>query len=291
MGLFAKFMKETARHAPSVEPGSQQTILESDLAALPAVVQRYMRFMGVLGRPRDWSFRAGFLGRFKTKAEAPWRRCEVWQYDVGAPIARLFYMRIALGRVLPVIGRDLYCEGRGRLVVRLLDQVTVVDAKGPELDAGELVTYLNDLVLIAPSMLLGPNVSWRAGSDETDSFDVSLTDAGRTVTAHVSVDAHGAPVNFETDDRFFEDAKHVFDASGADGAAGAVGASGVSGTADASRWRRTHWSTPRPRFEALDGRQVLAQGRAVWHLPGLELPYAEFELVPGSLVFNVRPGE
>ncbi|MBK8011301.1 MAG: hypothetical protein IPK13_08115 [Deltaproteobacteria bacterium] len=259
-------MKETAGRAPSVQVGQQKTILESDLAALPASVQRYMRYMGVLGRPRDWSFRAGFTGRFKTKREAPWRPCEVWQYDVGSPITRLFYLRIFLGRVLPVIGRDLYYEGQGQMVVRLFDWVTVVDRRGLELDTGELVTYLNDLVLIAPSMLLQPNVAWRAGVDE-NSFDVSLTDAGRTVTARVSVDSDGAPVNFETDDRFFEE------------------------TGAAERWRRTRWSTPRPRFEALDGRQVLARGQAVWHLPGVDLPYAEFDLVPGSLVFNVRPGQ
>ncbi len=31
-------------------------VTEDDLAGLPSTVQRYLRAMGVLNRPRDWSF-------------------------------------------------------------------------------------------------------------------------------------------------------------------------------------------------------------------------------------------
>jgi hypothetical protein len=50
----------------------------------------------------------------------------------------------------------------------------VNNGRGPEFDIGELVTYLNDLALLAPSMLLAPAVSW--GPVDPRSFDLSLTD-------------------------------------------------------------------------------------------------------------------
>ena len=50
----------------------------------------------------------------------------------------------------------------------------VNNGRGPEFDFGELVTYLNDLALLAPSMLLVPAVS--RGPVDARSFDLSLTD-------------------------------------------------------------------------------------------------------------------
>lgn len=67
-------------------------------------------------------------------------------------------------------------RGRGRMHGRLLGLVTVADGSGPEYDASELVTLLNDAVIFAPSMLLRLPVSWSAASDR--SFDVALADRG-----------------------------------------------------------------------------------------------------------------
>ena len=46
-------------------------VTEADLDPLPETARRYLRFMRVVGRPRDWSFRMGFTGRFRRPAMAP----------------------------------------------------------------------------------------------------------------------------------------------------------------------------------------------------------------------------
>src|SRR5262249_45911069 len=102
--------------------------------------------------------------------------------------------------------RDTYLRGRGRMLVKLLDLFTIEDGMGEEYDTGELVTYLNDAVMIAPSMLFVPDISF--SPVDANSFDVSLTDHGRTVTARVIVDENGAPKDFSTTDRFCYDPKH-----------------------------------------------------------------------------------
>jgi hypothetical protein len=189
---------------------------------------------------------------------------EVWQYDTGAPVSRSFFMRMRfLG--LSMIARDTYRDGHGRMLGRLLDLVTVVDGRGPEFDSGELVTYLNDLVLIAPSMLLVPTVTWTA--TDARSFDLSLTDQQHVVTARVFLDDAGAPVNFETTDRVLAD------------------------PANPKHLKRARWTTPMEGFQELAGRRVPTRGQAVWHLPEGDFPYVDFALVPQSLAFNIRPGE
>ncbi len=72
------------------------------------------------------------------------------------------------------------------MVGRLLGLITVVDGHGEEFDIGELVTWLNDAVLLAPSMLLASSTTWSEVHDEA--FDVSVTNAGHTVTGRVFLD-------------------------------------------------------------------------------------------------------
>jgi hypothetical protein len=257
MSLRSRFSSEIAQLGLPQPAGPLPPIREADLSSLPESVQRYLHFMGVVGRARDWSFRLGFSGRFKVKPNAPWRVCEVWQYNTSPEITRTFLMRLRFAG-LSVIGRDTYREGHGRMRGKLLDLVTVVDGSGPAFDLGELVTYLNDMILIAPAMLLTPAVSFSQVDART--FDVALVDHGHTVTARVFLDERGAPINFETSDRFYEDA-------------------------------RTRWSTPVAGFQELDGRMILSRAQAVWHLPAGELAYADFEVIPGSVAFNVLAGQ
>lgn len=148
--------------------------------------------------------------------------------------------------------------------VRLLDLFTIADGAGEEYDTGELVTYLNDAVLIAPSMLLVPEISWAPA--DASSFDISLTDHGRTVTARVVVDENGAPKDFSTTDRFCYNPD------------------------EAKKLMRARWSTPIAGWQVVDGRPQPTNGQAVWHLPRGPFAYADFRPIPGSLVFNVRPG-
>ena len=77
--------------------------------------------------------------------------------------------------VLPMFGVDLYQAGHGRMRGKLLGMITVADGSGAEFDLGELTTYVNDALMLAPSMLLTPAITWRAVDD--DSFDVSMSEA------------------------------------------------------------------------------------------------------------------
>ncbi len=178
MSLYSRFSREVAALDLPVVSGPLEVVSNFRLAGLPEPAQRYLRFMGVVGRPRDWSFRCGFTGRFRTSPRKPWMKCEAWQYNNRPAVARVFHIRIRFGGLLPVVGRDTYVDGRGRMLIRLLDLVTMEDGRGEEYNTGELVTYLNDAVLIAPSMLLAPEISWAAADDS--SFDVSLADHGRS---------------------------------------------------------------------------------------------------------------
>ncbi len=259
--LYRRFVEEVTAAGLPAGPGDATPVTDADLAGLPDVVQQYLRFMAVVGRPRDWSFRARFIGRFRGRPRLGWMPAEAWQYNSGLEIARVFVMRVRLAGIVPMIGRDTYLDGHGRTLGKLLDRLTVVDGQGEEFDIGELTTYLNDAVLLAPSMLLGPATTWTGVDEHT--FDVTLGDAGRRVTGRVLLDERGAPCDFSTTDRF------------ADLPGGLV---------------RAEWRTPVQSWELVDGRPLPGPMGAVWQLPNGPLPYIEGRLVPGSVAFNVAPG-
>ncbi len=193
-----------------------------------------------------------------------WMPIEAVQFDTRTPIARFFHMRARMNGILPVLARDTYVQGHGRMLGKVVDLVTVVDGSGSEFDKGELVTWLNDCVLLAPSMLLGPTTRWSHLDART--FDVSLSDHESTVTARVFIDGRGAPINFETTDRFVTDPDDP-----------------------SHRLIRCRWTTPIESWQPVHGRTYPARGRATWHLPRGEYRYAEFELIPGTLAFDVSP--
>lgn len=262
--LETRFTRELGEEGLSTGPGPTDPVTAEEVAPLPEPVRRYLTFMKVVGSPRIWSFRARMAGTFRLAPDQPWVPMDAWQYNTRLDHARLFYMTLKKYGV-PILGRDTYLRGEGRLLIRPLDLFTVQDARGEELAIGELVTYLNDGILTAPSMLLGPETNWTAVDDRT--FDVALTDSGRTVKGRVFLDERGAPVDFETTDRFGQD------------------------PADPERkFVRARWTTPVEAWTEVGGRPVPVSGQAVWHFPGGDFAYGKMGVVPETLEFNVPPG-
>jgi hypothetical protein len=76
LSLHERFLREAASIGLPKGPGPVVTVAPSQIDALPEPARRYFRFMGVVGRPQDWSFRLGFTGRFRTKPQQRWMKCE-----------------------------------------------------------------------------------------------------------------------------------------------------------------------------------------------------------------------
>jgi hypothetical protein len=145
---------------------------------------------------------------------------------------------------------------------RLLGLVPVASGTGPEFDVSELVTWLNDAVLFAPSMLLISATTWTvANTDNT--FDVAVTDAGHQVRARVMLDADGRPSSFSTTDRW---------------------AALPEGLVQAP------WVTPVTGWQVIDGQSLPTGGNAVWQLPDRSFHYAHIDIPVDGIDYNIAPG-
>lgn len=258
--LYRVFRSDVAGARLPPGPGDEAPVTGDDVRGLDEPVQRYLRFLDVVGRPRVWSFRVRFAGRFRLKPGGPWMPAEAWQYNSAIDIARVFTMRIRVAGIVPMIGHDTYLRGTGRMHGKVLGLVTVADGSGTEFDIGELSTWLNDAVLLAPSMLLDGRATWTAVDDHA--FEVGMSDAGNDVRATVTIDDRGAPIDFVTTDRWCA----------------------LPGGLVQARWR-----TPVPVWELAGGRPFPGPSQVTWDLPDGPFTYIEGGFVPGSLSCNLTP--
>lgn len=223
----------------------------------PEVVDRYLQFMGAQPTDQGCDLRARFAGSF-FKPGLGWMPATAWQFNSADPIERRFVMRIRVGRIVPMVAADTYVAGRGEMLGTLF-RAKVAHGTGPEFDLGELVTWLNDAVLLAPAQLFDAGVDLVELDDHH--FEAKIADGELEASAIVEVDDDGAPTLFTTGDRF------------ADLPSGSV---------------RAEWRTPVHAWgRTEDQRAVPLVAAAVWSLPEGPLTYVRGGFDPAS--FDLRP--
>ncbi len=231
-------------------PAGAAPVTEADLAHLPAPVQRYLRFAGVVGKPRAWSYRLRFRGGLRQDPDSPWMPVTVDQHSFVEPPARL--VLIEGSRVgVPFAAFHRYVGPDATFEVKAASLLAVVDARGPEMNRSETVTLLNDMCLLAPSTLLDPRIRWEALDPRR--VRAGWENAGNAVTAVLTFDDSGALADFVSDDR--------------------------SRTQDGKSYQRVRWSTPVRAWRDIGGRKLPVDAEATWRLPGGEFTYARFEIM------------
>ena len=231
------------------------TIVTADrLERLPAPARRYLETTGVVGAPWIETARIRYSGRFRLAADKPWMPIRAQQVYTTNPPGFRWQAKFKLAGLWIMSGDDTYRGGHGHMFGKIAGLFTVFDARGPELDQGTMLRYLNEMTWF-PTAFLGDNITWQGVDDH--SADVTFTDAGKSVTARLFFDEAGRLTNFVTQ-RYRENK-----------------GSYILGT----------WSTPMTKYATMAGLSLPVRGQAVWKLPEGDLPYADLEIE--AIEYNV----
>lgn len=192
---FARLVREDVR-ALQDRASSEEVKLVSEemLVGLPEPVQRYLRYTGVVGKPFVRRAQLRQSGRMLLGRGQPWVPLKAEEWYAVQPPGFVWDATLFVGPLPVVRARDMYRAGEGHMLIKVASAFTVADAKGEELDQGEMMRYLNEMMWF-PSAFLADNVSFEA-LDAT-SARVTLTDHGRRVTATLFFDADGRLSEFE----------------------------------------------------------------------------------------------
>lgn len=134
-------------------------VTDADLERLPAPVQRYLRRVGVVGKPRVHDVRVAFRGEMKGKPGADWMATRVEQHSFFDEPTRAFLMEAKMFGI-PFEVFHLYVGPSATMRVRIGGLLQIVDAHGPEMNQSETVTMFNDMCLLAPATLVDAAVQW-----------------------------------------------------------------------------------------------------------------------------------
>ena len=246
-GLRAEYEESTARRV--AELVAAPLVTQAELAPLPTPVQRYLRYVGVVGHPHVRGFRVRFKGRIRSGPSAPWMAFTGEQHNFTDPPARLFSMQATM-RGLPVDGLHSYGESGARMRVKLLSLFPVVDAGGADFTRTETVTLLNDMCIMAPATLVDAAIRWK--ELDARSVEATFTNGPRTIRAVLVFDDAGALVDFWSDDR-------------------------PSLAPDGRTFVAQRWSTPVSEYRAQGPFRLASRGEARYAAASGEYAYIQFD--------------
>src|SRR5690606_11481088 len=194
-----RFEKDVQDRIMQTEPVQNELLTESDLALLPVPVQRYLRYCGVVGKPKVQSFKVEFDGEIRKNEQSAWMPFTSVQYNFLETSSRLFFMNATMNH-LPVAGYHRYENGDAFMDIRLLSLIPVQYQSGEQMGIAETVTFFNDMCMMAPATLIDRRITWL----ETNGNEVkaTFTTNGITITARLYFNEQGQLINFISENRF-----------------------------------------------------------------------------------------
>lgn len=238
--IFKKEVKK--RFTEPIETTS--LITEDDLNKLPLPLANYMKYCGWLGKEIPKNFYLKIGGKFSLK-EGKYVKIKTEQYSWLDRPTRIFQIFNGM-----FAGRHRYDERGAFMLIKLLGRFKIVDAKGPIIDQSELVTYLNDMCLLAPGALIEAPIEWETIDEHT--VKATITQFGNTISAKIYFNKQYELVNFISHDRY--------------------------ASSDGIKSELLPWSTPMKNYIEIDGIKVPSYGEAVWHYPDRDWVYAKFNV-------------
>jgi hypothetical protein len=220
--------------------GEAKFVTEAMLDGFPEPVQRYLRYTGVIGKPLVRTVQLRQSGKMLLASGQPWIPLQAQQWYSARTPGFVWYATLHIGPIPIVRALDMYRTGVGQMLIKVASLITVADARGKEVDEGEMVRYLSEMMWF-PSAFLEDNVSFEAV--DARSARVTLTDRGRVATGTLFFDADGRLTEFVA-------RRHT------------------------GRNVET-WSVPIAAYGEFEGLKLPVRGKAVWKLADGDQEYIE----------------
>jgi hypothetical protein len=157
-----RFFYQTHNTLTALQTGpvsSEQTVTETDLAALPEIVQKWLRRTGVVGQPWQNSLSLRQTGQMRTAPESAWMPFKAEQFFNAQTPGFVWQTEVNMLPGFFLLGRDSYLKQTGGMLINALAWVPVVQAQGPEINQGALLRYLAEMIWF-PSSALRPWIRW-----------------------------------------------------------------------------------------------------------------------------------
>ncbi len=222
-------------------------ITDAHLTGLPEPVQRYLRYVGVVGKEPIRTVHLTQQGSMKQQPGQKWMPLVAQQYDTTNPPAFLWSCMMRPFPFAWISAMDQFTGGHGSMVIKLLSFITVGNAHGPEMDRGELQRYLAEMIWF-PTAWFSAAIEWQA--IDTYSVQATFRESGVTGSVVLHVNEHGQ-LTHVTADRYKE---------------------------EHGRYLLAPWSAQCNEYQEVDGMRIPTSIEITWHLASGEFTWFRCKL-------------
>jgi len=243
-------IEKTSHQSPNI-------VTVDDIEHLPDIVQKYLNYTGVVDKPLPLNFKAIGIGGIRSSADQSFMKFKSEQYNSFDTPVRAFYIK-ARKMGIPASALHLYQEETAFMKVKLAGLIKLVDARGPEMNQGETVTFFNDICCIAPAQLTDKNIQWEPVDELT--VKASYTNGELSISAVLYFKENGELINFKSYDRFE--------------------------TADGKEYHNYPWETPVLEYKNIRGYRLPSKAKLIYKHPDRDFCYGEYELL--DVQYNIK---
>jgi hypothetical protein len=223
---------------------NNEILTENAIIHLPTSVQKYLEYVGVIGKPPTENFYVIFDGIMRDKEKELSFTSE--QYNFFQEPSRLFFMKGKMYGVT-VPGYHRYMNQEASMDIKLFGWIHLVKEKNDIMFKSETVTTFVEMCYYAPSSLVDRRIVW----EEIDDFTAKayFTNKNTTIAATLFFNSEGQLINFISDDRY-----------------------------DISDMKNYRFSTPVSNYQNINGYNLPTDIELIWHYPEGEFVYGELNL-------------
>ncbi|WP_066636427.1 DUF6544 family protein [Desulfolucanica intricata] len=245
--LFNQNIKKEVKAFFSNVEKNGDTIQKDDLAGLPLCVQNWLKNSQIIGKERISTVRLKQKTMMRLKEGQRWMPAEVEQYFKTEEPGFIWKAKVKAAPLVTFTGRDMYYEGSGHMLIKLLSLIPVADAKGKEIDQGTLLRYLAESVWF-PTAALSSYITW----EEINANSAKATMSYGEVTASgiFTFNEKGEVVNFSAKRYGDFDGKYILET----------------------------WSVLMKDYKQFEGYKIPTKGEVIWKLKSGDFSWYRFEI-------------
>jgi hypothetical protein len=235
-------VKNGLKRTNSLKP---DLLTETDLKPLPEAVQRYLKYAGVLNKPKVKNAKIVLGGQMRDKGKDYFPFISE-QYNFFDEPTRLFFMKAKMyGITIP--GYHRFVGTSATMDIKPFGLVSIVKQAGDVMNVSETVTIFNDMCMMAPASLIDKRIQWQTIDDKT--VKATFTNHHISIQATLYFNEKGQLINFISNDRtaMTDMKKHPF-------------------------------STPCGSFKKINGLNLMTYGEAIYEYDDGKFTYGKFNV-------------
>lgn len=221
------------------KPCKQHTI-----ESLPTALKNYLKQCGYVANTQlnycqiKWSY-----AYLKMAPGKKWSSLKCSQFNFFPDPARIVLFQTKLFGLFPFGAIDRFQDGKGNMLIKLLNYFTITNSLGREMDIAELVTILAEAILV-PAYFLQPYIKW----EEINPYTVkgTISHGNTSASGIFYFNEHHELLRFETEDRYYTN----------------------KGKFEKHKWTAYAWN-----YKKSNGVSHPVNFMAVWNMPGIDYTY------------------